>query len=121
MTAIYRPILDKLNLTYTQFIVMMALWEKDHVSISELARRTGLSKPTLTPLLKRLQEKELITLERVANNERQKDVVLTGTGKSLASKSNKATEEAFCATGLSENEAGKLISLCQLLVERAER
>ncbi|MEM7316007.1 MAG: MarR family transcriptional regulator, partial [Planctomycetota bacterium] len=53
LTNIYRPILESMGLTYTQFVTLMALWEKDDVSISQLAQTTGLSKPTMTPLLKR--------------------------------------------------------------------
>lgn len=115
LTAIYRPILEPLGLTYTQFVVMMALWEKDHVSMTEIANRTNLSKATMTPLLKKLESKQLITRQQVIDNERQKEVSLTHAGIKLASRSMKATEEAFCATGLAENQAQAIISLCQLI------
>ncbi|MEM7431013.1 MAG: MarR family transcriptional regulator [Pseudomonadota bacterium] len=112
LTNIYRPILEPLGLTYTQFVTLMALWEADDVSISQLAQSTGLSKPTMTPLLKRLQEKDLIQLQRVAGNDRQKSVVLTRKGRALASKSLPATEAAFCATGLTKRQATEMIKLC---------
>lgn len=96
---------------------MMALWEEENVSISQLAKRTGLSKSTLTPLLRRLQEKGFIVLKRIPNNERQKDVVLTQLGKDLSLQSVKVTEEAFCATGLSEKQANDLISLCHRITK----
>ena len=60
LTSIYRPLLESLGLTYSQFIVLMALWEKDNISISQLAKNTKLSKATMTPLLKRLEQKELV-------------------------------------------------------------
>lgn len=113
LTAIYRPVLAPFDLTYTQFIVMMALWESDKVSITELAQRANLSKATMTPLLKKLEGKGLINIERIEANERQKEVVLTQSGIKLASKSLKATEQAFCATGLSREEAETLIRYCQ--------
>lgn len=116
LTQIYRPILEPLNVTYTQFIVLMALWEKDGVSISELAQETCLSKATMTPLLKRLEEKNLLLLERVAGNDRQKKVSLTEAGAALSKKSVAATEAAFCATGLSAEEAGNMIQLCRRLI-----
>ncbi len=116
LTSIYRPILEPLGLTYTQFVVLMALWEQDGVSISELAQRTQLSKPTMTPLLRRLESKELIQLDRVAGNDRQKSVTLTREGQALASKSLPATEAAFCATGITKKQASEMIGLCNRIV-----
>lgn len=112
MTAIYRPILERLGLTYPQFVVMMALWESDGVSITELASRTGLSKATMTPLLKKLELKALISLERVPGNDRQKQVTLTRQGRGLAPRSLKAAEDALCATGLTRKQAESMIDLC---------
>ncbi|WP_286267846.1 MarR family winged helix-turn-helix transcriptional regulator [Thalassotalea atypica] len=115
LTAIYRPILEPLGLTYTQFAVMMALWESDGISITELASRTNLSKATMTPLLKKLEEKSLIKLDRMLENDRKKKVTVTATGKKLASKSISATEKAFCASGLSMDEAKLVIKICHKL------
>jgi len=112
LTAIYRPILEPLGLTYTQFVVMMALWESDGISITELAARTNLSKATMTPLLKKLEAKALIQLDRIVDNERQKRVSVTLIGKKLASKSKGATKEAFCTTGLTLGEAKLIIETC---------
>ena len=112
LTAIYRPILESLDLTYPQFVTMMALWETDDVSITKLASRTGLSKATMTPLLKKLESKKLVRLKRLPNNDRQKSVLLTDHGQELAAASTKVTEDAFCATGLSSKQAKTLIDLC---------
>ena len=117
LTAIYRPILQPLGLTYTQFVVMMALWEKDRVSITRLAERTGLSKATMTPLLRKLESKKLVGLERLPENDRQKCVALTRRGRALAAHSNKATEDAFCATGLTQKQAKSTIDLCQKILD----
>ena len=113
LTSIYRPLLEPLDLTYTQFIVLMVLWEQDNVSISFIAERTGLSKATMTPLLKRLEQKQLISRQILADNERQKNVVLTEAGRKLSEQSQKITDDAFCATGLKADQAQLLINLCK--------
>lgn len=115
VTAIYRPILEQLDLTYPQFVVMMALWEDEGISITKLAERTSLSKATMTPLLKKLESKQLIGLERVAGNDRQKSVTLKKKGRALASKSMSAAQDAFSATGLTKNQAQSMIELCHLI------
>lgn len=115
LTSIYRPLLEPLGLTYPQFVVLMALWQQDQVSISALAERTGLSKATMTPLLKRLEQKGLLERLLLVDNERQKSVVLTEAGKALADKSGAVTEQAFCATGLTMDEALSVIELCNRL------
>ncbi|MEM7503932.1 MAG: MarR family transcriptional regulator [Pseudomonadota bacterium] len=104
----------------TQFVVMMALWEADAVSISDLAARTGLSNPTMTPLLKRLERKKLLTLNRAEENDRQKIVTLTKAGRSLSAKSLPATEAAFCATGISKRQAADMIALCKRIVTHVD-
>ncbi|MEM7118473.1 MAG: MarR family transcriptional regulator [Chloroflexota bacterium] len=120
LTSIYRPLLQPLRLTYTQFVVMMALWDEDNVSISKLAQAVNLSKATMTPLLKRLEHKGFIQVERLANNERQKNVVLTESGHDISRKSAEITKQAFCATGLSKQQAKELIALCKLVVAEPE-
>jgi len=116
LTSIYRPLLEPLDLTYTQFIVLMALWEKDEISISQLAKTAGLSKATMTPLLKRLEQKGLIHRKVLVDNERQKSIVLTEAGREISLQSAEITNNAFCATGLTEQEASDMIALCQKLV-----
>lgn len=116
ITSIYRPLLDPLGLTYTQFIVLMALWEQDNISITRLAEKTGLSKSTMTPLLKRLEQKNFIQRKVLANNERQKSIVLTESGRKLSLQSAEVTNQAFCATGLTKQEANDMIALCAKLV-----
>lgn len=116
LTSIYRPLLEPLGLTYTQFIVLMALWEKDNISISELAKRTKLSKATMTPLLKRLEQKTLIERQMLVGNERQKNIALTPSGRELSKQSAKITEQAFCMSKLSKEQAETVIEICHQLV-----
>lgn len=117
LTSIYRPLLDPLDITYTQFVVLMALWEEDGIAISRLAERTSLSKATMTPLLKRLEQKGLIERQTLKENERQKNIVLTNAGKKLSKQSIDITEQAFCGTGLSRKEAEQAIKLCHKITQ----
>ena len=112
LTRVYRPLLEPLGLTYPQFVVMMALWQEDGVSITNLAKKTRLSKATMTPLLKRLEHKQLIERQMVDQNERQKSIVLTEAGHQLALQSEEITNKVFCATTLSAEEVSKMIELC---------
>jgi MarR family transcriptional regulator, organic hydroperoxide resistance regulator len=113
ITQAYKALLEPLNLTYPQYVVMMALWEKESVKISEVAEMTGISNATLSPLLKRLENNGYIERRFIESDERQKQLVLTKEGKALGKKAKKASELALCATGLSEKEAVKLMSLCE--------
>ena len=79
----YKPFLDALDLTYTQYIAMMALWEEGSMSVKELGEKLYLDSGTLTPLLKKLEARELITRERSAEDERRLIVRLTPAGEAL--------------------------------------
>ncbi len=113
VTQAYKPLLEPLNLTYPQYVVMMALWGKDAVKISEVAQITRISNATLSPLLKRLEANGYIERRLIETDERQKSVILTNSGKALAKKAKKASEIALCATGLVGKDVNKLMSLCQ--------
>ena len=112
ITQAYRSLLEPLNLTYPQFVVLMALWEKDEVSVTELAAKVGLSKPTMTSLLKRLELIGYISRAFLSGDDRKKCISLTKAGKSLANEAGEVAKKALCATGLSNEEAEQLISLC---------
>ena len=113
VTQAYKPLLEPLNLTYPQYVVMMALWDNDAVTISEVAEITRISNATLTPLLRRLEVNGYIERRSTEADERQKSIVLTSTGKTLARKAKKVSERALCATGLAEKDITRLMSLCQ--------
>ena len=116
LTSIYRHLLEPLELTYTQFIVLMALWEEDNISISQLAKKTKLSKATMTPLLKRLEQKLFIERQTLAGNERQKNIALTDSGRALSLQSSEITKQAFCMSKLSQEQAKVMIETCHQLV-----
>lgn len=113
---LYRPRLSEHDLTYSQYIALMALAEEDGVSISSLARRMGVSAATMTPLLRRLDKKGLISRRLEHGNERQKVISLTVSGRQALEGSCYVTEKVFAETGLSLEEADTLISLCKKVV-----
>ena len=77
ITKKYKPILDEIDLTYTQYITMMVMWERKQVTVKEIGSVLYLDSGTLTPLLKRLEKKGLITRERSKDDERSLNVTLT--------------------------------------------
>ncbi|GLQ94576.1 MarR family winged helix-turn-helix transcriptional regulator [Dyella acidisoli] len=83
MTAAYRPLLDALDLTYPQYIVMLVLWEQDGVTVRELGERLQLDSGTLTPLLKRLEQAGLLGRHRRLSDEREVEITLTDAGHTL--------------------------------------
>lgn len=86
MTKVYRKFLRELELTYPQYLVMLVLWERDEVTVSEIGERLFLDSATLTPLLKRLEAAGLVTRARAVEDERQVIVTLTRQGKALRTK-----------------------------------
>ncbi|ADB39152.1 MarR family winged helix-turn-helix transcriptional regulator [Spirosoma linguale] len=83
VTALYRPLLERLELTYPQYLVMLLLWETDNRFVGEIGERLLLDSGTLTPLLKRLEQKQLVTRKRNPADERQVTIQLTEAGRVL--------------------------------------
>jgi MarR family transcriptional regulator, organic hydroperoxide resistance regulator len=83
MTAAYRPLLEALDLTYPQYLVMLVLWERDGVAVRELGARLQLDSGTLTPLLKRLEQAGLVARRRRQSDEREVEISLTDAGRKL--------------------------------------
>src|SRR3954462_6505588 len=77
MTKLYKPLLDELGLTYPQYLAMLALWQEDGQSVSQLGERLFLDSGTLTPLLKRLETAGLVVRERSVEDERRVHIRLT--------------------------------------------
>ena len=86
ITRKYKPLLDKLDLTYTQYIVMMVLWEEKQVNEKLLCESLCLKSNTVTPLLKKLEEKGYIKKEKDKSDERNLVITLTKSGKNLKDK-----------------------------------
>jgi DNA-binding MarR family transcriptional regulator len=97
MGKLYRSLLKPLGLTYPQYLVMMVLWEKDEQIVSDIGARLYLDSATLTPLLKRMEEAELVNRVRAASDERQVIISLTPAGSALRDKARLLGEQVSCA------------------------
>lgn len=101
----YQPLLDKLDLTYTQYIAMMVMWEKKTVNEKELCEALYLKTNTLAPLLKRLKEKEYIAIEKDQKDKRNLVISLTKKGEKLKEKAVDVPPSIAEEFNLSEEEA----------------
>ena len=99
----YKPMLDQLGLTYPQYLVMLVLWQKDDVTVSEIGEQLFLDSATLTPLLKRLESAGLINRQRTRQDERQVAVTLTEAGRALRVKAEAIPEAVKCATACDDD------------------
>ncbi|MCV6608266.1 MAG: MarR family transcriptional regulator [Campylobacterales bacterium] len=79
----YQPYLDKLGITYPQYLVLLVLWEKDHLTVNEIGERLILKSNTITPLLKRMEGLDLISRSRDKNDERKVIIKLTKKAKEM--------------------------------------
>ncbi|WP_346356057.1 MarR family transcriptional regulator [Azotosporobacter soli] len=104
----YRTELEKIGLTYTQYIALLALWEKEEMTLKELGRRLFLDSGTLTPMLKKMAAAGLLTRLRSTTDERNMVVRLTEQGRALKSKVYSLPEQTLCASKLSLEEAVQL-------------
>ena len=100
ITKLYRPILEELDLTYTQYITMLSLWEQDHVTIKEIGARLYLDSGTLTPLLKKLEAMGLLLRIRDKHDERNVLIKLTEKGSLLKVKVMDIPEKLFHQIGM---------------------
>ncbi|MFK3738343.1 MarR family winged helix-turn-helix transcriptional regulator [Massilia sp. TN1-12] len=104
MNKVYRKALRKLDLTYPQYLVLMVLWEKDELTVSEIGARLFLDSATLTPLLKRLEAAGLVSRARSAADERQVVVSLTEGGRALQDEAGAIFDEVLCAMACTPGE-----------------
>lgn len=114
----YRPVLDELDLTYTQYIVMMVLWEKKELTAKELGEKLFLDSGTLTPVLKKLEQKGCITRNRSVEDERNLIVSLTERGEALKEKARFVPQRVGSCIGLEPGEAKQLYLLLYKLLSR---
>lgn len=107
----YKPLLDKVDLTYTQYIAMMVLWEENEINVKTLGEKLYLDSGTLTPLLKKLESKGYITRKRLDKDERNLDISITKKGLALQEKVKNVPEEIGKCVNLSEDEAKVLYNI----------
>jgi MarR family transcriptional regulator, organic hydroperoxide resistance regulator len=115
---VYKPLLDRLGLTYPQYLAMLVLWERDGVPVKEIGEKLFLDSGTLTPLLKRLEAAHLIRRTRSNEDERQVLIALTAQGQALREKAKMVPAAILAASGCS---IGELTSLRKSLVTLREQ
>ena len=111
VVRLYTPYLDPLGLTYTQYITMLVLWEKENVSVKALGEILWLDSGTLTPLLKKLEAKGLVTRARSRNDERSVEIGLTDAGRALREQAADVPSRVSSCLKMPPDEAAALYSL----------
>src|SRR5436853_7120269 len=101
---VYKPLLDRLGLTYPQYLVMLVLWERDDVPVKDIGERLYLDSGTLTPLLKRLEAADLVKRTRSTEDERQVLIALTPQGQALREKARAVPRSILAASACSLTE-----------------
>lgn len=107
-TRIYKPLLDRLGLTYPQYLVMVVLWEEDGQTVGGIGEKLFLESSTLTPLLKRLEAAGLVVRERNPADERQVLIRLTPAGRNLQQETADFLDHLVAAIGMNEEDIGEL-------------
>lgn len=113
----YKPFLDKIDLTYTQYITMMVMWEQTSISVKDLGELLFLDSGTLTPVLKTLEQKKLVTRQRSKEDERVLIVTITEEGLALRDKALDVPVQMSSCIQISTEEAKQLYNLLYKLLK----
>jgi DNA-binding MarR family transcriptional regulator len=117
----YKKTLGEIGLTYTQYIVMMVVWEEETVGVKQLGNRLYLDSGTLTPLLKKLEKAGLVTRRRDERDERNVMISVTGKGMDLREKAADIPMRAGSCISISGEEATALYKLLYKILDQTER
>ncbi len=117
ITKMYRPYLDKLEITYPQYLVLLVLWEHQETTVKALGAELYLDSGTLTPLLKRMEEAGLVRRERSKDDERKVMVRLTTKGEELREEASIIPDAMASNSGLSKEEFKKALTGFQQLLD----
>lgn len=110
ITRLYQPLLDVIDLTYPQYLVMLVMWEQDHLSIGQLGNKLFLNTNTLTPLIKKMEQKGLILKQRSTLDERTVNVSLTDSGRQLKQKALDIPEKLASTSNIPISELNEFRS-----------
>lgn len=121
VTQAYRAHLEPLGLTYPQYVVMLALWETDGLSLQEIGDRLSLDSGTLTPVLKRLVASKLVKQRRAPDDRRSVLTYLTPRGRALKAKAASVPMDLLCEVGLTMKEVAQLREHLSALIGKLER
>ena len=116
----YKPFLNEIGLTYTQYIVMLVLWEKKSMNVKSLGECLYLDSGTLTPLLKKLEAGGLVSRTRLAEDERNLIVTITDKGEKIKDKAVNIPQKLASCINLSAEEAKMLYSLLYKILDAKE-
>ena len=114
----YKPYLDEMDLTYTQYIAMIILWENKTMTVKEMGEHLFLDSGTLTPLLKKLEAKGYITRVRSTEDERNLNISITKEGEKVKEKAIKIPEVIAEGTKLSEEEIETFYKVLQKILDQ---
>jgi len=116
----YQIYLEELNLTYTQYLVLLVLWNGDNIPVNELGKRLYLDSGTLTPMLKKLETKNLLKRVRDTVDGRNVMVTLTKEGRELKEKVKDIPQTIFDETGIPKEEANEMITKLNDILKRVK-
>ena len=117
----YTPLLEKLDLTYTQYIVMLYLWERDECNVKELGNTLLLDSSTLTPLLKKIESKGYINRIRSSSDERNLIITLTKRGEKLKDKALEIPKKMGECINLNDEEVKTLYTILYKVLTNIEK
>ncbi|MFB1100063.1 MarR family winged helix-turn-helix transcriptional regulator [Terribacillus sp. JSM ZJ617] len=117
----YQPLLKKLDITYPQYLVLQALWEMEKQTIKQLGEKLDLDTGTLTPLLKRMEAKQLIHRQRSKEDERVVYVTLTNQGEALKQEATCIPLALVSSSGMSSEEMDELNRLVKKLTTNLQK
>ncbi len=117
ITRKYKPYLDVIGLTYTQYITMMVLWEKKSASVKELGESLYLDSGTLTPMLKGMEQKGLVARKRSQADERSTIITITANGESLKERAKEIPLKMSGCLPLAQEEAATLYKLLYRIID----
>jgi DNA-binding MarR family transcriptional regulator len=117
MTQLYSPILEDLDLTYPQYLVMLVLWEHTELSVKDIGSLLYLDSGTLTPLLKKLESKNLVKRIRSKDDERIVNISITTKAQDLYEKAKSVPEKIMCKSGMEIDKIIELKGILDVLIE----
>jgi len=121
LTRVYRPLLNRLGVTYPQYLVLLVLWEEKQQSITALGERLFLDSGTLTPLLKRMEKNGLVQRMRSMEDERRVFVQVTEKGAALKAQAYEIPKKMFCQSGLTTDAFVRMKGDLEQLLERIRK
>lgn len=121
ITGLYRPLLEELDITYPQYLVMMVLWEHQRLTVNQIGEKLFLDSGTITPLLKRLEAKSYILRQRKIEDERVVEISLTDEGERLQDKACLIPEKMNDRLDLSETDVQELKQAISKLLDKINK